>query len=148
MQELKQLRIKTNCTSCINKCCSQPYDWVYLTRLEIVQLERASGLTEDEFVSSRRNRNTGHVFKALNLSCRFLDAKSGECMVYEDRPLICQLFPFYPEPLTGNATLLPAQCGTNIEIVPLDAKDGWCLADFEKNAILWLADLWSEAVKS
>jgi Fe-S-cluster containining protein len=146
MQILRELRIKTNCGSCIHKCCSQPYDWVYLTSREISRLEAASALPREEFVVERRNANTGHVFRALNLPCQFLDSQTGQCKVYESRPLVCRLFPFYPEPLTGHATLLPAQCGDNLQVLPSDSDDGWCLIDLEEDAKQWLAELWGEAV--
>src|SRR5205085_8339504 len=109
MKSLRVLRLKTNCSACVHKCCSEPYDWVYLTSQEIYQLTVASGLPENEFVVKRRNANTGHQFRTLDLPCRFLDSQTGRCNVYDSRPLVCRLFPFYPEPLTGYATLLPAQ---------------------------------------
>ena len=91
------------------------------------------------------NATTGLHFRALNLPCRFLDKKSGKCTIYESRPLVCRVFPFYPEPLTGHATLLPAQCGANLHVLPMDSDEGWCLADHEKATHQWLRDLWSEA---
>lgn len=146
MQSLRELRLKTNCGTCTNKCCSQPYDWVYLTSKEIYHLEVASSLPQEEFVVERRNTNTGHVFRTLNLPCRFLDQQTGKCKVYESRPLVCRLFPFYPEPLTGHATLMPAQCGDNLYFLPSDSDDGWRLIDLEEDTKKWLAELWREAV--
>jgi Fe-S-cluster containining protein len=146
MPTLSEIRLKTDCRSCVNKCCSQPYDWVYLTAEEIDLLKVASGLPEEDFVIRRQNSNTGHTFRSLNLPCRFLDSETGECKVYESRPLVCRLFPFYPEPLTGDATLLPAQCGPNLHFLPSDSTDGWCLIDQEDSVRHWLTDLWREAL--
>jgi uncharacterized protein len=146
MQALRELRIKTSCASCVHKCCSQPYDWVFVTSREISRLKAASGLSEQEFVSNRRNEKTGHIFRTLNLPCRFLDSKTGQCRVYESRPLVCRLFPFYPEPLTGHATLLPVQCGNNLQFLSPKASDGWRLVDFEEETHQWLTELWEEAL--
>lgn len=81
----------------------------------------------------------------LNLPCRFLDEQSGKCKIYDSRPLVCRLFPFYPEPLTGHATLLPSQCGDNLVFLPADSPDGWSLADHDEDTCQWLIDLWAEA---
>lgn len=145
MQSLRKLRLKTNCASCVHKCCSQPYDWVYLTAKEVARICEATGLSENDFVLKRQNKNTGHVFRTLNLPCRFLNTATGECSIYEIRPLVCRLFPFYPEPLTGHATLIPVQCGANLEIMADSSNKGFSLSDFESDIHLWLADLWHEA---
>jgi len=96
-------------------------------------------------VTERKNLNSGLTFQTLNLPCRFLDKESGLCTVYEERPLVCRIFPFYLEPLTGHATLLPVQCGVNLQIVPLGSLNGWSLRDFETAAKQWLAEIWDEA---
>jgi Fe-S-cluster containining protein len=145
LESLLELKLKTDCDSCVHKCCSQPYDWVFLTKHEIARLEAASGLVEHQFVAIRRNANTNHVFRTLNLPCHFLDAGTGRCNVYESRPLICKLFPFYLEPMTGHATLLPIQCGPNLQILSSDSDRGWRLQDFEEAAKQWLAELWKES---
>ena len=143
---LTELRIVTECSKCIHKCCSQPYDWVYLTQSEIHRLESASGKHANSFVVLRRNVNTGHTFKTLSLPCQFLEAGTGRCSVYEQRPLICRLFPFYPEPLTGHATLLPVQCGENLRFVSEQELQGWTLGQFESEIRVWLQQIWKEAV--
>ncbi|HEY0427508.1 MAG TPA: YkgJ family cysteine cluster protein [Pyrinomonadaceae bacterium] len=145
MQALKELKIKTDCAKCIHKCCSEPYDWVYMTKKEISRISIISGLPKDKFVVKRRNAHTGYVFNTLNLPCRFLDSKSGNCTIYESRPLVCRLFPFYPEPLTGQVTFLPAQCGSNLYFVSPEDM-GWSLSEFEQETYQWLTDLWNEAI--
>jgi len=145
-RDLRALKIMTSCDTCLNKCCSQPYDWVYVTAKEIDRLKAASTVSEAEFIVERKNSNTGHVFRTLNLPCCFLDPQTGMCSQYESRPLICRLFPFYPEPLTGDATLLPAQCGVNLQILSSTSSNfGWCLADLQRETTEWLSDIWSEA---
>lgn len=145
MDDIQTLKLKTNCAQCVQKCCSQPYDWVYLTHREVDRLKDASGLAESDFVTERRNSATEHVFQTLNLPCRFFEKGTGRCAVYEARPLICQIFPFYPEPLTGDVTLLPVQCGTNLELLPPDAPHGWRVIDFEADLREWLKEFWTEA---
>jgi Fe-S-cluster containining protein len=146
LDSLKQIELTTNCRSCSHKCCSQPYDWVFLTRGEVQSLAKASGVDVQKFVTIRENSNSKRTFRTLNLPCPFLDQNNGQCTVYEFRPLICRLFPFYLEPLTGHATLLPIQCGDNLKILSSDgAERGWRLADFEEHAREWLATIWDES---
>jgi len=56
------------------------------------------------------------------------------------------MFPFYPEPLTGHAALLPAQCGENLEFVSDQDGEGWTLRDFEPALAEWLKTFWHEAI--
>lgn len=144
MKELVELRLKTNCSSCVNKCCSQPYDWVYLTSQESSRLEAASGIPEEEFMSKRRNAKTGDVFRTLNLPCRFLNAQTGQCTVYQSRPLACRLYPFYLDPLTGYASLYPSECGENLSFPPSELEGGWRLSDFEEDVRQWMVEFWDE----
>jgi Fe-S-cluster containining protein len=67
--------------------------------------------------------------------------------VYESRPLVCRLFPFYLEPLTGDATLLPVQCGDRLHVLQNRGESGgWSLSDLEATAEEWCSELWREAV--
>lgn len=145
MQGLQELRVLTDCKSCVHKCCSQPYDWVFLTKREIALIGSSTGLPERDFAAQRNNVNSGLTLRTLNLPCRFLDEQSGLCKIYDVRPLVCRLFPFYAEPLTGHATLLPAQCGSNLRFVSSQSAQGWCLKDFEPIIQQWLAEIWQEA---
>ena len=145
MKSLKEIKLRTNCHHCVHKCCSQPYDWVYLTESEIDRLKFESKVPQERFVITRLNPNTGHSFRTLGLPCPFLDPPTGRCKVYAARPLICRMFPFYPEPLTGHATLLPIQCGTNLEFVGPGTEGGWSLSDFEVEIRDWLRQIWEEA---
>jgi uncharacterized protein len=146
MRELIELRLKTNCGSCVNKCCSQPYDWVYLTAQESSRLAAVSGVPEEEFTAKRQNSETGYVVRTLNLPCRFLDAQTGQCTVYESRPLGCRIYPFYVDPLTGAATLYPSECGDNLLFPSGDAEGGWRLMDFEADVRQWMVEFWDEVM--
>lgn len=145
MKELLELKLRTNCESCVNKCCSQPHDHVYLSSRERSRLARISGLNEEEFTAARLDADTGYVFRTLNRPCRFLDADTGRCMIYESRPLACRLFPFYVDPLTGDVTLSPSECGENL-IFPQVGEGGWRLIDLKEEARQWVGELWDEVV--
>ena len=142
---LAQIRISTDCQLCQEKCCSQPYDWVFLTDREIERIQNRTALHVEDFVTEQENPVNGYRFKVLMLPCRFLNRESGRCGIYEFRPLVCRLFPFYPEPLTGTAELITSQCGEHLKIAPIDGKIGWALTDHEFDIRIWLRDLWKEA---
>jgi Fe-S-cluster containining protein len=118
---------------------------VYLTEAEISRLEAASGVPKEEFVVMQRNSSTGNEFRTLNLPCQFFDTSTGFCTVYDSRPLGCRLFPFYLDPLTGDATFHPAACGEQLSFPSPDTRDGWCLRDLERDARQWLTEFWQEA---
>ncbi|HKO44471.1 MAG TPA: YkgJ family cysteine cluster protein [Pyrinomonadaceae bacterium] len=139
------MRLKTECGSCPDKCCSQPYDWVYLTAGEISRLVKASGVSEEVFVIEQTNANTGHAFRILKLPCRFFDSQTGSCTVYESRPLACRVFPFYVDPITGNATFHPAVCGEQLSFPAPDDEKGWRLIDLEGDVRQWMTEFWQEA---
>ncbi|MET0645731.1 MAG: YkgJ family cysteine cluster protein [Pyrinomonadaceae bacterium] len=145
MRGLLGLRLRTDCASCVNKCCSQPYDWVYLTARECSRLAAVSGRRVEEFVEERRDADTGDVFRALSLPCPFLDEKTGQCTVYEVRPMACRLFPFHVDPLTGDASLYPTGCGENL-LFPAQDEEGWRLSDLREDVRRWVGELRDELV--
>lgn len=145
MSGIRSIRVLTDCAACTTKCCSEPFDWVYLTPTEMNRLEMASGLPAGTFTEQQRNLQTGHAITILRLPCRFFDSRTGNCGVYEERPLICRLFPFYPEPLTGRGSLLSAQCGGHLSVLPLEAQSGWCFDDHLEDIAAWLDELWRTA---
>ena len=147
MKELQVLQLKTDCGSCVNKCCSQPYDWVYLTTQEARRLQEASGVAPAEFMSERQNPSTGYIIRTLDLPCRFFDSSSGRCNVYESRPLACRIFPFYLDPLTGTATLYAAECGENLLFPEGDCEGSWRLQDLVPEAEKWTEEFWAETIK-
>ena len=145
-QTIRDLKISTDCASCMDKCCSQPYDWVYLSETEVSTLVQKTGRPESDFTVQQSNPATGAAFKVLNLPCTFFDERSGKCTVHEVRPLICELFPFYPDPMTGQAMFYPAQCGPLLQIHPLDSEVGWNLARYETDIQNWIRAIWAEAL--
>lgn len=146
MGDLAQIRLRTNCAECVNKCCSQPLDWVYVTEGEIEALESASGVPRSEFIEPIRNEINGLTFQTLRLPCRFLDT-GGKCTVYEARPLICRVFPFYPDPLVARLMFLPAECGDRLIFLDTEAGEGWSAADYSDYFEPWFVTIWSEAAR-
>lgn len=144
MGELSDIRLRTDCATCVNKCCSQPLDWVYVTEHEIRKIEAESGVSRDKFIEPIRNDINGLTFQTLQLPCQFLD-ETGRCGVYESRPLICRLFPFYPDPLVAKLMFLPAECGDRITFLNADEKEGWSAGDYRDEIAAWFTAIWSEA---
>lgn len=144
VESIRRVRVRTCCLSCTDKCCSQPYDWVYLTEAEIAALEVKSKLDRSKFVSLKHNLETGERFSVLELPCAFLSS-GGKCTVYDARPLVCRAFPFYPDPLSGTWTFLPTQCGGNLLLARRNDTKGWGIGDFDQVISRWLRQLRSEA---
>lgn len=145
MHPLVRARITTQCSECEDKCCTQPYDWVYLTNIEIDKISKTTGLQPSEFTTAEKNPATGDEFKLLMLPCCFYESSTGLCTVHQVRPLVCRLFPVYPEPITGTAMLMSSQCGERLKFLPQDSSDGWSLADHQLDIKRWLRDFWAEA---
>ena len=128
----------------MNKCCSKPYNWVYLTQDEITALSEASRKPEPEFVTTRRSTASGLTLRTLNLPCQFL-AVDGSCSVYGNRPLICRLFPFYPDPLVEVVSLLPIECDVRLKFVDPVSPEGWSVNDYDEMIQKWIQTIWDEA---
>lgn len=141
---LESLRVRTKCDSCLNKCCSQPYDWVYLTEEEIRRLEQASGKLRSEFVTLIYNDETGEELAVLSLPCPFLEA-GGLCGVYDSRPFVCRSYPLYLEPLSGKWTLMPGHCGDRLEYVRPGTPGCWGVEDYKADGLKWLRRIRAEA---
>jgi Fe-S-cluster containining protein len=67
--------------------------------------------------------------------------------VYAARPLICRLFPFYPDPLVARLMFLPAECGDRITFLEPDSADGWAASEYAEDIARWFADIWKEAAR-
>jgi Fe-S-cluster containining protein len=88
-----------NCNNCPAYCCSYPHTPVNKTDLR--RLARHFDI--DLEVARRRFTKRGASAKAMVLrqqkddvygsACRFLDAESRQCTVYEARPKICREHP-------------------------------------------------------
>jgi hypothetical protein len=117
---------------------------VYVTDREIVALEHASGASREDFIEPVHNGITGLTFQTLRLPCPFLSS-AGQCTVYESRPLICRLFPFYPDPLVARLMFLPAECGDRLTFLDSDSSAGWSAAESSGEINAWFVAIWGEA---
>lgn len=95
------------CTMCGN-CCTGPPGYVLVSDDEIRALAQRLGMREQDF----RDRYTHRTSRGISLheretefgfDCVFLDRISvpgrAVCGVYEDRPMQCRTWPFWPENL-------------------------------------------------
>ena len=92
-----RLPIFYNCAKCPAYCCS--YELITVTEADLRRLARRHKLS----VSAARRRFTKidakrqvmrhHRDEHFGSVCRFLDRKSRQCTVYEDRPSICRGYP-------------------------------------------------------
>jgi len=91
--------LRFKCAQC-GKCCRIKEGYVWLSREDLDRLIKKTDLEESEF----RSIYTEIVDKFVALKsypngdCVFYDEEIG-CKHYEDRPLQCRTFPFWPENL-------------------------------------------------
>ena len=94
--------LRFSCTRC-SKCCRHESGYVFLSETDIERLRKRFELSRREFL----DRYTSRVDLGLavrlslkeqpNFDCIFW--AHGGCSVYEDRPLQCRAFPFWPQNL-------------------------------------------------
>lgn len=69
----------------------------YLIPSEVSAIAAMTGLEEETFVEKRTNTITGNTVSFVSPSeghgCRFHDAASGKCNIYDSRPIDCRLYP-------------------------------------------------------
>ncbi len=99
--------LRFSCTMCGN-CCTGPPGYVLVSDDEIRALAKRLGMRAQDF----RDRYTHWTSRGISLTeretefgfdCVFLDRTSvpgrAVCGVYEDRPMQCRTWPFWPENL-------------------------------------------------
>lgn len=145
MRSITEVQVSTSCDGCSDACCSQPYDWVYLTNQEIADLSDASGLAASDFVTVKVNPATSFRFQVLELPCPFYEKSTGRCAVYAHRPLVCRLYPLYVDPLSGDGMLLAAQCDSRLTVSETLTGTSWSLDKYAVPIRAWVRTLWSEA---
>lgn len=93
----RALPVFYNCSKCPAYCCS--YERIQVTRRDIDRLARHFGLTYEQaerrftkIVQGERvlRHKKDHIFDSV---CRFLDAETRRCTVYEARPAVCRDYP-------------------------------------------------------
>ncbi len=96
--------LRFGCTMCGN-CCSGPEGYVLVTDDEIAALARRLGMSVADFTKKHTNvtsegRSLNEKRSPQGLDCEFLDRQKipgkAVCGVYEDRPLQCRTWPFWP----------------------------------------------------
>ena len=95
-------------------CCTGPPGLIAFTRAEGERIAARLGVTYDEFVArythaTEAGRSLNEVRTEHGHDCVFLDRTSaaarglrggrggGVCTLYEDRPLQCRTFPWWPQ---------------------------------------------------
>lgn len=87
------------CTGCGNCCRGPETGYVFVEAPEIEALAKRLNLSLDEFGRTYlRQVSKGRISltEKPNLDCIFW-SEAGGCAVYEDRPIQCRTFPFWPE---------------------------------------------------
>lgn len=96
--------LRFGCTLCGN-CCTGAPGYVLVSDDEAAALARRLGLTVGDFLdrytrTTSAGRSLTEVRTAHGLDCVFLDRAripgKAVCGVYEDRPIQCRTWPFWP----------------------------------------------------
>ncbi|MEM1422903.1 MAG: YkgJ family cysteine cluster protein, partial [Planctomycetota bacterium] len=103
--------LRFECTAC-GACCSGPAGYVSYSEAEGEALASRFGMTVDDFErafthETPAGRSIREVETEHGYDCVFLDRETlpgkAVCSVYEDRPLQCRTFPWWPEHVRSNA---------------------------------------------
>lgn len=84
------------------KCCGNirrggALEPPFLSRYDLRQIERFTGLKKTLFAETWLNPSTGNTIFSMKIGkdhkCFFLDPEEGKCRIYAVRPIDCKLFP-------------------------------------------------------
>jgi Fe-S-cluster containining protein len=94
--------LRFHCTQCGNCCTGEP-GFVWVTQEDIARLARHYGIDEETFIR-RHVRRVGTRYSLTERAdgdCTLLtwDGDKAVCTAYDQRPLQCRTFPFWPENL-------------------------------------------------
>ncbi|HMN42267.1 MAG TPA: YkgJ family cysteine cluster protein [Phycisphaerales bacterium] len=101
-----------SCTMCGN-CCSGPAGYIIVSDDEIAALAKRLKVTVAAFTAdythmSEEGRSLNEKKSAAGLDCIFLDREKipgkAVCGVYEDRPIQCRTWPFWPSVIKTRQT--------------------------------------------
>lgn len=104
--------LRFSCTMCGN-CCSGPEGYVLVTEAEIAGLAARLKITPAEFAAqythmTSEGRSLREKRSDAGLDCVFLDRSKipgkAVCGVYEDRPVQCRTWPFWPSVIKSRRT--------------------------------------------
>ena len=97
--------LRFECTLC-GQCCTGPPGIVRVSDEESETIAARLGITREAFVDrythpTSEGISINETLNAHGYDCVFLDRESepgkAVCSLYEDRPLQCRTFPFWPE---------------------------------------------------
>lgn len=104
--------LRFSCTMCGN-CCSGPAGYILISDEELASLARRLGLSIDAFTRdythmTREGRSLNEKKTPAGLDCIFLDREKvpgkAVCGVYEDRPIQCKTWPFWPSVIKSKSS--------------------------------------------
>ncbi|MBN2713976.1 MAG: YkgJ family cysteine cluster protein [Planctomycetes bacterium] len=86
-----------DCQGC-GRCCRGPGGYVWITEEEARDIAGVLDISFEAFAKTYLRQVGMHLalVDAPNGDCIFLDEK-GRCKVYENRPIQCKTFPWWPE---------------------------------------------------
>lgn len=92
-------RLQYNCSNCPAFCCS--YDHIEVTDRDLELLARHQGLSTKQAEKRFTKRVEGGKTRVMRhkadphfgTACRFLDAESRKCTIYDARPRVCRTYP-------------------------------------------------------
>jgi Fe-S-cluster containining protein len=93
--------VTVDCTSCEHKGCCTYQGWkVFFLADERALVEKLYGAEAGAKITTIYSRRSGQSIHAVSLPCPFFEAGTGQCRIYDARPLVCRLFPVEIEPIT------------------------------------------------
>ncbi len=104
--------LRFECTMCGN-CCTGPPGYVLVTDDEVRALALRMGVSVEVFLRDYTNvgpegRSLNEVSSRWGYDCVFLDRTTipgkAVCGVYEDRPVQCRTWPFWPDVIESRKT--------------------------------------------
>jgi Fe-S-cluster containining protein len=105
------------CTLCGN-CCSGPSGYVVVSDAEAAALAARLSISVEAFIrdythATEHGRSLNEKVSPAGLDCVFLDRESipgkAVCGVYEDRPIQCRTWPFWPSVVKSHKSWLSAK---------------------------------------
>jgi|SaaInlStandDraft_1057018.scaffolds.fasta_scaffold05290_7 uncharacterized protein len=97
--------LEFSCRKDCSKCCGGSPGYVFLDEDEILRLQNCLGVDQefflDNYTKAVGDRISLRDVEEDNWNCILL--KDGKCSVYENRPLQCRTFPFWPQNIITKA---------------------------------------------
>jgi Fe-S-cluster containining protein len=123
--------VNVDCSTCAEKCCKYAGWKVFFLSEEVEKLRELYGAEAVGRLEAYQARSGCGVIHAVTLPCPFFKEETGQCGIYEARPLICRIFPMEVEVITGTVYLDQRVCpernnaSVQLGLVQIAVKD-WC----------------------